>query len=486
LDGSGDNARMKYISTRGRIEPIAFQQAVLMGLADDGGLIIPERIPSVADRRDELAGLSYTDLAREIFALFATDLPAEDLRELVDRTYGPNYGGPVAPVRAVGPMYVLELFHGPTLAFKDVALQFLGNLFEYILARTGGRLNILGATSGDPGSAAIHGCRGRTGIDIFIMHPAGRVSPIQQKQMTTVLDDNVHNIAVDGSFDDCQRIMKTLAADLDFKRAYSLGAVNSVNWARVLAQIVYYFSAAFEVQRRAGVSAVRFAVPTGNFGDILAGWYAMQMGAPISQLILATNDNDILARFFTTGEYSCGDVHRTLAPAMDIQVASNFERYLYHRLGEDTERLRETMEDFADRGTLRVEPDLDGAVDPTVVSAAATTDDVLAAIRHVWTDHEYVLDPHTACGWSVAERVAAAVPAGGGADDGEDPILCVATAHPAKFPDAIARATGRDDLATHPKIEALMDQPERCASLPGDIEAVRAFIRRTLEQPDRA
>jgi threonine synthase len=470
---------MKYISTRGQIKPIGFQDAVMMGLADDGGLIIPKEIPSVAKRLDELAALDYAGLACEIIALFASDIPTADLRELITRTYGEAYfvndeaglpgSGQVAPSVPVGDLHILELWHGPTLAFKDVALQLLGNLFEYILAGRGGRLNILGATSGDTGSAAIHGCRGRDGLDIFIMHPHGRVSEIQRRQMTTVLDANVHNLAIEGSFDDCQRIMKTLAADIDFKRQYSLGAVNSVNWARVLAQVVYYFKAAFDVTAATGADAVRVSVPTGNFGDILAGYYAKRMGAPISELILATNENDILSRFFNTGEYSLGEVFQTLSPSMDIQVASNFERYLFYKAGCDGDNVRDLMNQFSQTGSLKIETE--GTVDPLFQAGAADRDDVLATIRKTYEQHNYVLDPHTACGVHVANQL----PAG-------DPLVCLATAHPAKFPDAIAEATGRDDLATHPCIAELKAAEERCAVLPEDIGAVRDFIETTLAE----
>lgn len=470
---------MKYISTRGQIKPIGFQDAVMMGLADDGGLLIPQEIPSVAKRLDELAAMDYADLACEIIGLYATDIPTADLRELITRTYGEAYfvndepglpgSGKVAPSVAVGDLHILELWHGPTLAFKDVALQLLGNLFEYILADRGGRLNILGATSGDTGSAAIHGCRGRDGLDIFIMHPHGRVSDIQRRQMTSVLDANVHNLAIEGSFDDCQRIMKTLAGDIDFKRTYSLGAVNSVNWARVLAQVVYYFEAAFDVIAATGADAVRVSVPTGNFGDILAGYYAKRMGAPISELILATNENDILSRFFNTGEYSLGEVFRTLSPSMDIQVASNFERYLYYKVGCDGDNVRDLMHQFSETGSLQITTQ--GTVDPLFTAGAADRDDVLATIRETYEQHSYVLDPHTACGVHVAQQQ----PSG-------DPIVCLATAHPAKFPDAIAEATGRDDLATHPCIADLMAAEERCTVLPEDINAVRAFIGTTLAE----
>ncbi|MCK4277110.1 MAG: threonine synthase, partial [Phycisphaerae bacterium] len=363
---------MNYISTRGQVAPIPFQDAVMMGLADDGGLLIPESIPAGPDRVESWRTLEYNDLAFEVLRGFATDIPQSDLKGVIAKSYGESFGPAVAPTVPVGELFVLELWHGPTLAFKDVALQLLGNLFQYILERRGGRLNILGATSGDTGGAAIAGVRGRVGMDIFMMHPHDRVSPIQYRQMTTVLDDNVHNIAVQGTFDDCQRIMKALASDLDFKRRYHLGAVNSVNWARVLAQMVYYFKGIFDVQRATGAERVRLAIPTGNFGDILAGWYAMQMGAPISQLILATNENDILARFFQTGRYCLGELHQTLSPAMDIQVASNFERYLYYKLGADAGRVRELMTQFAGTGELSVEPGSNGVVDAQLTGGTGT------------------------------------------------------------------------------------------------------------------
>jgi len=457
---------MRYISTRGGVEPIGFQQAVLMGLADDGGLLVPWTIPDVRDRLDTWRMLSYPDLAFEVVRLFAADIDTADLCDAVGRAYGEAFGEGVAPVVRVGDLFVMELFHGPTLAFKDVALQLLGNLFEYTLARRQGGMNILAATSGDTGSAAIHGVRGRRGIRIFVMHPHGAVSPIQQRQMTTVLDDNVHNLAVRGSFDDCQNIMKALAGDLAFKSACRLGAVNSVNWARVMAQIVYYFKAAFEVTAATGAAAVRVCVPTGNFGNILAGWYACRMGAPISQLILATNRNDILARFFATGEYSLGKVWRTLAPSMDIQVASNFERYLYYRVGEDPAALRERMRRFRETRRLRIEPDAAGAIDPLLASGSADERQILDAIATAWRSHGYLMDPHTAAGVSVARRVA---------DEGGDPIVCLATAHPAKFPGAIRKAVG-EDIARHPSIERLMQMAMRCTVVDNDAEQVRRFM----------
>jgi len=460
---------MKYISTRGQLEPISFQDAVLMGLADDGGLLIPRTIPFVRDRLEDWRALSYNELAFELLRLYATDIPDADLKALIDKTYGPAFGDGVAATVPVGDLYVLELWHGPTMSFKDVALQLLGNLFEYILSPRDGVLNILGATSGDTGSAAIYGVRGRRGIQIFVMHPHGRVSPIQERQMTTVLDDNVHNIAVTGSFDDCQRIMKALAGEVDFKRNYSLGAVNSVNWARVLAQMVYYFKGVFDVQRAANTAGVVVCVPTGNFGDVLAGWYAMQMGLPITQLILATNENDILSRFFNSGRYSLGELHQTLSPAMDIQVASNFERYLYYRVAEDPARLRRLMDEFARSGSLRIEPGADGVVDGAFAAGAGTRQQCLETIREFHEQHGYLLDPHSAVGAAVAQRRKSQA----------EPVLSLATAHPAKFPDAIEQATGKN-LAHHPKIDELMDLPTRCQILPNDEEAVREFIVTTV------
>ena len=305
---------MLYSSTRGDMSPISFSQSVLTGLARDGGLLLPETFPDVSDRLQSWAKLDYADLAFEVIRLYADDIPESDLRAIVNRSYATFRDPEVTPVKAVGPLHILELFHGPTLAFKDVALQFLGNLFEYLLSKSGTELNIVAATSGDTGSAAIHGMRNRKGIRIFVMYPDGRVSPVQEMQMTSVTDDNVFNIALAGTFDDAQAIVKKLFGDLAFKDKYHLGAVNSINWARVLAQIVYYFQAAFKVMRRTGSATVSFSVPTGNFGDIFAGYVAAQMGLPIDKLYLATNENDILSRFFNTGVYSIGSVVPTISP----------------------------------------------------------------------------------------------------------------------------------------------------------------------------
>jgi threonine synthase len=458
---------MQYISTRGGISPIAFKDAVMMGLATDGGLLLPESIPDVRAELANWATLPYPELAYEVMSRFIDDIPEAELRQLVNSAYATFDHPDTTPVVPHNGVHILELFHGPTLAFKDVALQFLGNLFEYILAERGSTLNILGATSGDTGSAAIHGVRGRDNINIFIMHPEGRTSPTQALQMTTVLDENVHNIAIQGTFDDGQRIMKSLFADLAFKDEHRLGAVNSVNWARVLAQIVYYFYGAFRVQEATGAERVRVTVPTGNFGDIFAGYIATRMGAPISNLVLATNENDILARFFATGVYSQGDVHKTLSPSMDIQVASNFERYLYYHVGEDSARLSALMADFTNSARMQVPCGPDG-VDPLFRSGVGNTEDTLTAIRDWHAAEGYLLDPHTAVGIAVARGL----PTG-------DPDLCLATAHPAKFSDAIVQALG-EDLAHHPTLDALSGLPTRCTTLPAENAAIRDFMETTL------
>ena len=455
---------MKYISTRGEINPVSFREAIMMGLARDGGLLIPEQIPDVTDRLVMWKKLSFVDLAFEIMRLYS-DLPEEDLKKIVQSSYSKFDVKEITPVVPVDGVYILELFHGPTLAFKDVALQFLGNLFEYILRESKQELNILGATSGDTGSAAIQGVRGRKSMRIFVMHPHNRVSKIQEKQMTSVLDSNVYNIAIAGTFDDCQNIMKAIFCDLAFKDKYSLGSINSINWARVLAQIVYYFYSAFRVMEITGAEKIRFSVPTGNFGDIFAGYVACRMGLPVNGLVLATNENDILARFFNTGEYSLGTVVETLSPSMDIQVASNFERFLYYKLGENTALLKQLMLSFSKTGKLNVKKDECGLISRTIVAGSSDTESTLSTIRNFYNEYGYILDPHTAVGVNVALRHKIE----------REPMICLATAHPAKFSDAIKRATGMD-IAHHPSIDALEGMPTKCESLPASVAAVRDYI----------
>ncbi len=465
---------MQYLSTRGESPPLNFRATVMAGLAADGGLFLPEALPRVGAHLARWQALSFPELCEAVIGPFiGAEIDAATLRGLIARSYGGFDHAEVTPVVPVGPVHVVELFHGPTLAFKDVALQFLGNLFAHFLAASGERLTIVVATSGDTGSAAIHALRGKAGIEVFILFPRGRVSPMQELQMTTVPDANIHNIAVEGSFDDAQAIVKGLFNDRAFNAEFGIGAVNSINWARVMTQIVYYFYAYLRLcdpgRGRAGLKLgepVRFAVPTGNFGNILAGHLARRMGLPIEKLILAANANDILHRFVQTGVYARGELHQSLSPSMDIQVASNFERYLYHLAEEDSGRLRGWLTRFQAEGRLEVGPDLLEAVQAEFASARVDDAQTLETIRQVHDDHGYLLDPHGA----VAMR-AALEAHGSGA-----PVVCLATAHPAKFGEAIARAIG----AAPPLPDALAGlrgRPTRVAELPATLSAVQEHIR---------
>ncbi|MEI6971117.1 MAG: threonine synthase [bacterium] len=463
-------AQMNYISTRGGAPSASFSSVVLDGMAPDGGLYLPGEIPDVTGRLPLWRSLGYRELAAEVVGLFA-DLPQAEVRELVDRSYDAFADDEVVRIVPVGGMHILELFHGPTLSFKDVALQFLGNLFDTLLERSGGELNILAATSGDTGSAAIHAVRGKKRLRIFVMHPKGRISPSQELQMTSVLDENVFNLAIDGTFDDCQGIMKSLFSDVEFKTRYSLGAVNSVNWARILAQVVYYFYAAFRVMERTGAGRVRVSVPTGNFGDIFAGYLACRMGLPSDMLVLATNENDILARFFESGTYSAGKVRETVSPSMDIQVASNFERYLFYRLGCDGKRVETLMKEFASNGRFTLQPANAEFGRGLIVAGSGDTASTLLTIRETYERAGYLLDPHTAVGAHVAARYMAP----------EAPMIVLATAHPAKFGATITDAIGKN-IAHHPVIDRLTGQPTRCRLLPAKISDVRSFLMATLDR----
>jgi threonine synthase len=452
---------MRYVSTRGRARPLGFQDVVIAGLADDGGLFLPERLPDVSERLDDWRGLSYVDLAAQLLPLFVDDIEPRTLRELLGRAYASFDAPDVTPLRRFDDLCVLELFHGPTLAFKDVALQLLGQLFEHILTDRGASLNILGSTSGDTGSAAIAGVRGKSAMSVFVMYPDGRTSPLQELQMTTVLDPNVHCLAIRGTFDDCQALMKEAFNDLEFKTRYRLGAVNSVNWARLMAQIVYYVYAALELDD-GGRRRVSFSVPTGNFGDVFAGYLALQMGLPIDRLICATNENDILSVFFNSGLYRRGKVRHTITPSMDIQVASNFERFLYLRMGRDSARLCAFMESFARDGEARLD---DGApIDANIVATAIDTGETRATIADVYDRYGYLVDPHTAVGIAAGRQFAV-----------DGPMVCLATAHPAKFPESVDAAVGAE-VARHPALDALKDAPTRRTLLDPDLGAVKAFI----------
>jgi threonine synthase len=456
---------MNYISTRGGISPIPFKDAVMMGLASDGGLLLPQSYPQVSkEQLESWRQLGYPELACNIISLFADDIPADNLKAIIDRSYATFSHPQVTPVVKQDGVYILELFHGVTLAFKDVALQFLGNLFEYILAERNQKLNIIGATSGDTGSAAIHGVRGKQGITIFILHPHGKTSAVQALQMTSVTDDNVHNIAVHGTFDDCQDIVKALFGDLEFKEKYSLGAVNSINWARVLAQVVYYFYAWLRVTEESD-KEILFSVPTGNFGDIFAGYVAKKMGLPIGRLLLATNENNILTRFINEGDYSLGDVVPTVSPSMDIQVASNFERYLFHLFGNDSNRVKASFVELKEQGRITFSPAEMLQVRNDFCSCSVNQSATLKMIRDFYEKTGYLLDPHTAVGVKASLEV---LPP-------DSSRICLATAHPAKFSETVEMALGK--AAPVPEaVEELQGKPTRCEIMDADLDKVREFV----------
>jgi threonine synthase len=458
---------LRYVSTRGAAPVLEFEDAVLAGLARDGGLYVPEEWPQFsADQLRAMRGLSYADIAFQIMQPFV-DGAIDDaaLKMLIDESYDSFSHEAVAPLQQLDDnLFLLELFHGPTLAFKDFALQVLGRLFDYILARRGERITIVGATSGDTGSAAIEACRGREAIEIFILHPKGRVSDIQRCQMTTVPEENVHNIAIEGTFDDCQDLVKEMFNDEEFRSRQNLSAVNSINWARIMAQVVYYVSSALSLG--APDRSIAYAVPTGNFGDIFAGYVASRIGLPIERLIIGTNTNDILTRFMETGAMDAKEVVPSLSPAMDIQVSSNFERLLFDLYGRDGRVISQAMTAFRESGTMTVTNDvLDKA---RKLFSAARLDDagIKAQIAATYKNSGMIVDPHTATGLHAA---AACAP------DPSVPVVALSTAHPAKFPDAVEAAIGvRSSLPSN--LADLLERPERLDILPNDLATVQAFV----------
>lgn len=467
-----------YRSTRGLAPAKTFSEAVLEGLAEDGGLLVPTSLPDFRSEVPRWVGMEYAQLATRILTPLAADLPETVVADCCRRAYGPRYGGPVAPLVPWGDRLLLELIHGPTLAFKDVALQLLGQLFEVILEQTQGRLNIVAATSGDTGSAAIHGVLGCDRVSIFVTHPKGRIAELQRLQMSTVLEPNVFKLAVEGTFDDCQSMVKELAGDLEFKRRYSIGAVNSINWARIAAQIVYYFAAYLQTPGAArGVPAV-FAVPTGNFGNILAAEYARQMGLPISELVLASNENDILPGFFASGVYRRGPARQTHSPAMDIQISSNFERYLSLLCSGDGDAVREQMETFARTGQVEIDAATRGRwLERFPLSAfACSNEQTLVTAVEVYNQLGRVLDPHTATAWwALSQRQAQLDP--------EHARIVVATAHPAKFPEVLRKEMpGNVEGLTHPSLEALRGKTEQIFELPNSSAALKSFVRSRVDE----
>ncbi|WOO42633.1 threonine synthase [Rubellicoccus peritrichatus] len=456
---------MQFISTRGQSEPLEFSAAVEAGLAPDGGLYLPDSLPDISSKLSEWERYDYARVCFEFMRLFATDYDESELQRIIGQSYKKFADKRIAPlVQLDEKTHVLELFHGPTLAFKDFALQLLGNLYEAQIKRTGSSINVLGATSGDTGSAAIHGLLGKEGVNIFILYPDGRVSPLQERQMTTTGATNVYPISITGSFDDGQAAVKDLFGDLEFKAEYHLSAINSINLARILAQCVYYIWAWLRLPEAARAN-LEFVVPTGNFGNVLAGWLTQQMGLPVSSFRVATNQNDILYRLFTTGTYAVDDVKPSLAPSMDIQIASNFERFLFYKVGQNPEKVRELMKQMRETGKV----DFD-AFDPDSFTTSRSEDgDIERLIKEVHERYNYIVDPHTACGFQTL--------------DPDKTSVILSTASPAKFPDVIESAIG-----IHPTVdslEKLKTYPIVTYPLPADKEAIRAFIKEHVSSGEK-
>ena len=472
---------MNYLSTRGDRSPRGFSDILLEGLAPDGGLYLPESYPRIDDATlTRWRSLGYADLAFEILSLYITDIPAGDLRALVNKTYTPAiFGTPeITPLKPLdraastpegADVYLQALSNGPTLAFKDMAMQLLGNLFEYELARRGETLNILGATSGDTGSAAEYAMRGKQGVNVFMLSPNGRMSPFQQAQMFSLQDANIHNIAIDGVFDDCQDIVKAVSNDLEFKRRHHIGTVNSINWARLLAQVVYYFAGYFQATKT-NEQTVSFAVPSGNFGNICAGHVARMMGLPIRYLVLATNENNVLDEFFRTGTYrvrGSAETHETSSPSMDISKASNFERFVFDLLGRDAVRTKQLFKtEVEQKGSFTVSDDeFANTSSFGFVSGTSTHADRLATIRDTYKRFGVVIDTHTADGLKVGREHL----------DWGVPMLVLETALPAKFAETIVEAIGvqPDRPAAMRGIE---DLPKRFVVMPVDTQAVKTYL----------
>ena len=459
---------MKYISTRGEAAALSFEEVVLTGLASDGGLYVPETIPTFSkDKIASFAGMTYQELAFEVMSPFvAGEIPDEDFKVLIDKAYASFRHTAIAPlIQTAHQEWILELFQGPTLAFKDFALQLLGLILDYFLKKRNQKVVVLGATSGDTGSAAIEGCRSCENIDIFILHPHQRVSDVQRKQMTTVLSDNVFNIALEGNFDDCQNAVKASFRDQSFlPDGRQLVAVNSINWARIMAQIVYYFYAG--VALGAPHRAASYSVPTGNFGDIYAGYLASKMGLPVDQLIVATNQNDILHRCIQDNDHSKQTLAKTLSPSMDIMVSSNFERMLFDVYDRDPIAIRQLMVDFSD-GSMTIAAKPFAKIKALFASFRLDDSGTAKVIHDVFQDTEYLLDPHTAIGLEAGRIMRT---------NADVPMVCLATAHPAKFPEAIehAKLNVEVDLPLH--MSDLFEREERYEVLGNDIKALHKYI----------
>ena len=452
---------MKYISTRNNKKEFDFKAVFIKGLADDGGLFIPKSLKKYSNNElQELKKLNYNQLSVEIINQFSSDFITKDeLSSLIDKSYSTFREKEVVKISNIGSLKLLELFHGPTLAFKDIAMQFIGNLYEYYLSKNDEKINIVVATSGDTGAAAIDAIKGKNNLNIFVLHPNNRISPIQRKLMTTVEDKNVFNIAIEGNFDDCQNIVKSMFSDLDFSKSINMSGVNSINWARIIAQSVYYFYSYFKLNKE----TVSFSVPTGNFGDVFAGYLAKKMGLPIDKLIVATNENDILHRAISKGDYVSKKVKETLSPSMDIQLASNFERLIYYVNNSDSDITTDIMKKIK-QNSYHIEKNNLETIQKDFVSESCNEQETLDIIKNNFKDNNIILDPHTAIGVGAANKLAI------------NNCVVLSTAHPCKFPNATNNAI--DKYEKLPKeLQYVLDKEENFQVIKNDEEDVKNFVK---------
>ena len=452
---------MKYISTRNNKKEFDFKTVFLKGLADDGGLFIPKSLKKYSNEDlQEIKKLNYNQLSVEIINQFSSDFITKDeLSSLIDKSYSTFREKEVVKISNIGSLKLLELFHGPTLAFKDIAMQFIGNLYEYYLSKNDEKINIVVATSGDTGAAAIDAIKGKNNLNIFVLHPNNRISPVQRKLMTTVEDKNVFNIAIEGNFDDCQNIVKSMFSDLDFSKSINMSGVNSINWARIIAQSVYYFYSYFKLNKE----TVSFSVPTGNFGDVFAGYLAKKMGLPIEKLIVATNENDILHRAISKGDYVSKKVKETLSPSMDIQLASNFERLIYYVNNSDSDITADIMKKIK-QNSYHIEKNNLETIQKDFVSESCNEQETLDIIKNNFKDNNIILDPHTAVGVGVANKLSF------------NDCVVLSTAHPCKFPNATNNAIDKHEKLPE-ELQNVLEKDENFEVLKNNIEDVKGFVK---------
>ena len=452
---------MKYISTRNSSKEYNFEQIFIKGLADDGGLFVPETIKKFSNEElSKLKNLDYSDLSTEIINIFSSDFISKDeLSSLIKKSYSTFREKEVVKISNIGEIKLLELFHGPTLAFKDVAMQFIGNLYEYYLSKNDQKINIVVATSGDTGAAAIDAIKGKSNLNIFVLHPNNKISSVQRKIMTTIEEKNVFNIAIDGNFDDCQNIVKSMFSDLDFSKSINMSGVNSINWARIIAQAVYYFYSYFNLDKE----TISFSVPTGNFGDVFAGYLAKKMGLPIDKLIVATNENDILHRAISKGDYVSKQVKETLSPSMDIQLASNFERLIYYINNSDSEKTTEIMKKVKQNSYQIEKSNLD-TIQKDFLSESCNEQETLDIIKKNYEENNIILDPHTAIGVGAAKKLSF------------NDCVVLSTAHPCKFPDATNNAINKHEKLPK-ELQHVLDKKENFQVLKNNTDEVKNFVK---------